>query len=209
MSGVDKDTGEVLPIDHPEDGYDVTFEKNGTGMKTRYEGVSIARRSSPLGKREWLEFAMDNPIPDQLVYYPYEHIAKAFGGKSAHSSDRGDKDRDRDDDRRRDRDSDKDRDRDDDRRSRDRDDDRSSKGRREEPELTWASIHDMTARELKDLIEDQRLKIDPKEAKDDEDLADWICEDLKIKKEERKEERRRPDDDMDEKLAKMRERRRD
>lgn len=221
---MDKDSGEVLPIDHPEDGYDVTFEKNGKGVNTKYEAAAIARRSSPLGKAEWLEYAMENPLPDMLVYYDYDYIAKAFGGKGSHSSsrdrdddrgrDREDKGRDRDDDRRRDRD-----DKPDDRRSsRGRDDERDSG--RKDAELTWETIHEMTKRELEALVEDERLtKVDPKEAKDTEDLADWICDEMKVTK---KSARRRPDDedkdargggkgdeDLDRKMRDMRERRRD
>lgn len=213
----DRSSGEVLLIDHPEEGYDVTFEKNGTGKTTKYEGVAIARRSSPLGKAAWLDFAVENPLPDQLQYYDYDHIAKVFNGKGQH---RGDRDRDDDDrgSRGRDRDDDRGRDRDDDRGSRDRgrdrdDDDRGSRGRdREEstsrrrneiayedrPDVgrdvepsgrrgqssapTWESIHEMTGQELEDLIDQENLKINPNDAKSDDELADWICEDLKIVK---------------------------
>lgn len=180
----DRTTGEVLEIDHPNNGYDITFEKKGSKNRTEYLGVSVARRSSELGKDEWLDFAIDNPLPDQLQYFDYDHIAKVFGGQGAH---KGSRDRDRDEDRGgRDRDRDeapRGRDRDDDRGSRGRDEDRgSSRGRSSEPELTWDSIHDMTGNELEDLIDQENLDIDPKEAKDDEDLADWICEELKIDK---------------------------
>jgi hypothetical protein len=216
---VDKQSGEVLPIDHPEDGYDIFFEKNGKGINTKYEGVAIARRSSPLGKAAWLDFAVENPLPDQLQYFDYDYIAKAFGGGGAHKeSDRGG-DRDRDNDRGRDRDRDDDRrgnrERDNSAREDDRNDrrerDREERGRsREEPELTWESIHSMKPRELEDLIEQERLKINPKEAKDDEDLADWICEEMKLKKAERSSRRASIDDDEGaDRLRRMRERRGD
>lgn len=197
---IDKETREVLPIDHPEDGYDIIFEKSGSKMLTKYDGVQIARRSSPLGKRAWLENAMDNPLPDQLKVFDAEHIAKVFGagGPQRDSRDRNDdrdrgRDRDRDD---RDRDRDgrgRGRDRDDDRdrdRSRDRDDrddrgrDRDDRGssRRDDDAPTWRSVHAMTHTELEDLIELKRLPIKPREAKDDDDLADWVCDELKLKK---------------------------
>ena len=38
-------------------------------------------------------------------------------------------------------------------------------------EVTWDSVHDMTRSELEDLIDQERLDIKPREAKDDEDLA--------------------------------------
>lgn len=236
---VDRDTGEVLPIDSPRDGYDVLFERTGKGKNTKYEGVSIARRSSPLGKDEWLDFAVDNPLPDQLQYFDYDHIARAFGGKASkrHDEDgREDRDqrgsgRDRDDDSRNRRVSDsedgrgssRDRDRDeerdfDGRRGRDRDSGRGSSRDKSDdaPELTWESVHDMTKSELRDLVDDRRLKIDPADAKDAEDLADMICEELEIKKrrarasdEDDKPTRRRVEDGDDEKLERMRERRRE
>jgi hypothetical protein len=219
---VDKTTGAILPVDHPDEGFDITFEKNGQGIHTKYEAPSIARRDSPLGKREWLDYAIDNPLPDQLVFYDADHIAKAFGGGSG-PSDRSRDDRDRDGDRGRDRDrDDRGRDRDDGRdRDRGRDDreDRrgSSRDRDEKPTLTWESVHDMRRREMEDLVESENLKIKPKEAKDDEDLADWICEEMGLKKGERSERRRaddsgdrgRDDRDDDDRLARMRERLRD
>lgn len=194
---IDKDTREVLPIDHPEDGYDIVFEKSGSKLTTKYDGVQVARKSTPLGKRAWLENAMDNPLPDQLKVFDYEHIAKVFG---ARGQQRDSRDRDRDDDRGRDRD--RDRDRDDDRgRGRDReetrgrsrdDDDRRGRGddrgrdrdRERDDEPTWKSVHQMTRTELEDLIELKRLPIKPREAKDDDDLADWVCEEMKLKEDE-------------------------
>lgn len=225
---VDKASGEVLNIDDPEEGYDVEFRKDGEKRNTKYTGVSIARRSSPLGKEEWLDFAVDNPIPDVLQYYSYDEIKKAFGGGGAHRE----RDRDREDDRSdrgasrggRDRDREesqfRDRGRDDDRGSarRGRDDDEG--GRRggrdrdravEKPDLTWEAVHEMTSDELDALVEsDDRLAdIKPNDAKDDEELADWICEDLKLEKAPANTRRRitQPDDEAGDKLSKMREQR--
>lgn len=198
---MDKRTGEVLNIDHAFEGYDIEFEKEGQGARTKYSGVSVARKSSELGDERWLDYARDNLLPEKLVFYDYQTIAKAFGGGDADRSRRERDDggsrgsRDRDDDRgsSRSRD-DSDRGRSDDRRdsgrsSRGRDDgDRpSSRGRDrdsggEEPKLTWESVHAMTGRELEDLIEIEDLKINPDDAKDDDELADWICEDLKLEK---------------------------
>jgi hypothetical protein len=179
---VDKSNGEVLPIDHPDEGYDVEFEKKGAKDRTEYLGVAIARRSSPLGRNEWLDHAIDAPLPDQLNYFEYEHIAKVFGGGGgARDSGRGASEREGQTGR-----------------TRSHDDDRGSRGSsREQAETpsrrgssrtseapSWDSVHAMTGDELEDLIDQERLDIDPKEAKDDEDLADWICEEMKLKKEE-------------------------
>lgn len=213
---VDRDTGEVLPIDHHEEGYDVVFEKKGAKDRTEYLGVQLSRRSSPADNDDALDFITEHPLDSMLVYYPYDHIAKAFGksGGGAGSSSR-----DRDDERGG---SSRDRDRDDERGGRDRDDGGSrGRGRTSEPEYTWESIHGMTARELDDLIDDQRLRIDPKEAKDDDDLADWICDEMGIKKPEAKprervstretsrDEEKGGKGDHEDRLANIRNRRRD
>jgi hypothetical protein len=223
---VDKENGAVLQIDHPEDGYDVEFEKSGKGARTEYLAVQIARRSTPLGDDRWLEYAQDNPLPDQLNYFDYDHIAKALGGGGSHKSK---SDRDRDDDRgsSRDRGRDGDRGRGDDRddrgRDRGRDDDRGGRDdpparggrdrdddRRKDEGPTWASVHEMRHRELEDLIDQERLKIKASEAKDDEDLADWICDELGLKKPaERRRDADKDDDSTDSKLRDMRRRRED
>ncbi len=82
----DSDTGEILKIDHPEEGYDVEFTKKGSKLTTEYGGIAIVRRSTPLSEdddeaAEWLQFVTDNPIPTVLERkYDYDYIKKVFGG---------------------------------------------------------------------------------------------------------------------------------
>lgn len=177
---VDKKSGEVLAIDHPDEGYDVSFEKSGSQKKTRYEGAQIARRESELGNPDWLDQAVDLPLPEVLVYYEYDHIKAEFGGGAGPQKSSRDRESSRDRDERpsRDRDEPKGRDRDE-RPSRD-----SGRNTKSEPDLTWESIHAMTGQELDDLVELEKLDINPNDAKDDEDLADWICDEMKIVKQE-------------------------
>lgn len=211
---IDKRGGELLPIDHPEDGYDVDFERTGKGRNTKYVGLSIARRSSPLDNDEALDFAVANPLPTILQYYDYEHIAKVFGGGGASS---GSRDRDRSDDRDsgdRGRGSDGGRGRDsgggergarDSGRGRDHEDRDARGSAKEDPELTWDTVHAMNYDELCDLVDTQKLDIDPDKSKNDEDLADWVCEEMRIKKEERASRGGRGDDgDAEDRLARMR-----
>jgi hypothetical protein len=83
----DEDTGARLKIDHPEDGYDVTFDKSGKGKTgTKYSAVSISRNPSFLCEdedveAEWLEFTNDNPIPTTFDIRPAEYLAKVFGAQ--------------------------------------------------------------------------------------------------------------------------------
>ena len=209
---VDKKSREVLAIDDPEEGYDVEFDKRGKGIGTKYEGIAISRRPSPLGKDEWLDFALDNPLPDILVFHDQAHIEKVFGGGSAR---RGDGDRDRGDSRNRDsdrgsrdrddRDSgrgrgdagddggrgrgdrDRDRGRDDRDSGRDRGD-RGSSGRsssrRSEPEVpTWSDLERMEGEELDKVVKDHDLDINPNDANSDEELREDIAKALKIDRE--------------------------
>ena len=79
----DRTTGEILWIDDPESGYDVDFSRQGTGLTTKYVGLQIARRATPLHRDEskvaqWLKFIVDNPLRDILVYREYERIHKAL-----------------------------------------------------------------------------------------------------------------------------------
>jgi hypothetical protein len=78
---VDKRTGEVYAIDDPVEGYDVSFERKGTGLKTEYLGLQIARRSSDLGNDDWLDYAEQHPIPDLFLFYDYDHIKDQFSGR--------------------------------------------------------------------------------------------------------------------------------
>lgn len=197
---VDKRTGEVLPIDHPDDGYDVMFERTGKGPRTEYVGVSIDRKSSPLDNDKALDFAQEHPLPSLLKFYPYDHIASVFdggsppaGGRDRRRDDDGDDDRHGSGHSRSDRGG---RDRDDRGAGRrgDGDDRRDKRSSAQEDEHTWESIHEMNYDELCDLVDSQKLDIDPDKAKTDEDLADWICEEMKI---DQPRKRSRDDDDDD------------
>lgn len=84
---INKRTGEAILIDDPEEGYDFEFQREGTGLNTRYIGKQIARQQSPISddrkqQDAWLEFISDHPIPDALNFYDYEYIAKVFSGKA-------------------------------------------------------------------------------------------------------------------------------
>ena len=80
---IHKRTGEVIPIDDPEEGYDVYFSRSGKGIKTKYHGIEIDRDSSPALDNEeeleelveWLE---ENPLPEALNFSDYDHIKKVF-----------------------------------------------------------------------------------------------------------------------------------
>lgn len=84
---IDPSSGEVLPVDDPADGYDLNFNREGEGLKTKYKGIQFSRRSSPLADDQdvgdkWLQYVVDHPIDECLVYHEYDHIVKVFAGQA-------------------------------------------------------------------------------------------------------------------------------
>ena len=100
---VNERTGEILMIDHPDKGYDVTVKRTGTGpKKTKYFGQSIARDDSPIHdservQDEILDFVKENPVPDTLNYYDYDYLQGVLSGTVAEKDEVLDKDVDEED----------------------------------------------------------------------------------------------------------------
>lgn len=90
-AAIDEDTNEALPLDDPEEGYDIRFNKEGKGKMTRYSGITVARRVSPICDDEakmeqWLEFIVENALEKCIIVYHYDHIKSVFTGKSVAST---------------------------------------------------------------------------------------------------------------------------
>jgi hypothetical protein len=88
----DKETGEVYALDHPDEGYDVSFDVEGQGQTKKYVGVRLARRASPLSDDDkqaaaWLQHIVDYQIPEELVLHTYEEMKQAFEGKPKKGED--------------------------------------------------------------------------------------------------------------------------
>lgn len=91
----DKQTGAWLQITDPNEGYDISFRREGSGLNTEYVGEDVARNPSPLSEKDtqqeaWLNFAADNPLPDQFVIQDYEYLDRIFRGKRGSKQDRAD-----------------------------------------------------------------------------------------------------------------------
>lgn len=119
----DRRSGELYVIDRPNDGYDVTFEKSGKGITTKYSGFQIARRPSSVDE-DHLDYVDENPLPIVLLERSYAEVKELFEGGT---------DPDEDDEKP----AKRPRDREEERptRTRDRDEDRPTRtARRSEPE---------------------------------------------------------------------------
>ena len=86
----DRKTGHPILVDHPDEGFDIVFNRTGKDKtNTVYSGVEVMRDPSPIHEDikiqdKWLDYIADNPLPSVLNFYPAEHIEKVlFGKKSA------------------------------------------------------------------------------------------------------------------------------
>ena len=85
QQAVDPRTGEVLYIDDPEEGYDISFVSEGSGIKTKYSGLKIVHRPSTLSKDDddidaWLDHIEDHTLPECLNIFDGKYIEKIFSG---------------------------------------------------------------------------------------------------------------------------------
>lgn len=177
---VDERTREVIPLDDPEEGYDVTFKKTGKGRNTKYVGLQIARRPSDLGRdaEEWLDYITDSPLPAVYVLKDYEHIESAFQGginvRSRMEDDDDPKDKDRGGRDRGDRGG-RDRGR---RDSRDRDSGRGGRGGRgdkaEADILTEEELLELDWEDLADIVDQRNLDVDSDEFEGDSRMDSFV-----------------------------------
>lgn len=75
----DPRTGELYFIDDPENGYDLSFEKQGDQLTTKYVGIQLARRPSSIDQ-DFLDYVVECELPDTLQFMEYDDIQKLFEG---------------------------------------------------------------------------------------------------------------------------------
>lgn len=75
----DRRTGEIFDIVSPDSGYEIAFERQGEGVNTRYIGLQLGRKKSPV-EDKYLDYVMDNPIEDTLRWRDYDEIQALFQG---------------------------------------------------------------------------------------------------------------------------------
>ena len=76
----DRLTGELYQIDHPEAGFDVSFEKEGEQRNTKYFGYQLARRASEVDQKH-LDYVIQNPAPSTLLWRTYDEVKALFEGE--------------------------------------------------------------------------------------------------------------------------------
>ena len=81
----DEETGAILKIDHPNEGFDVTFIRTGSQRNTDYTAPQVVRKPSYVSEEEeeqtgWLTFITENPLPSVINKFSYEYVSKVFSG---------------------------------------------------------------------------------------------------------------------------------
>jgi len=93
---IDEDTKDVIFIDGTADGHDVRFYREGTGLNTTYDPSKMkVLKPSNIHEDEgveqdWLDFIYDNPIPETLNFYEYDHIKATFDGQAGRQDEDAD-----------------------------------------------------------------------------------------------------------------------
>ena len=75
----DRQTGELFQIDHPDSGYDISFDVEGEKPMIKYVGWQIARRSSPVDQA-YLDYILKNPLDTVLAWRTYEEVKALLEG---------------------------------------------------------------------------------------------------------------------------------
>ena len=78
----DPRSGEVYMLDDPDNGYDVSFEKTGDKLTTKYTGVQLARKPSFV-EQDFLDYIEAAPLPDCLLWRDYDELKALYEGGSA------------------------------------------------------------------------------------------------------------------------------
>jgi len=87
----DRESGELLQIDNPEEGYNVSFQREGTTQTTtRYSGFQTSRKPSAI-EESWLEYVVAHPVPTTFVHRTYEEVKALFEGADNKGEDEEEK----------------------------------------------------------------------------------------------------------------------
>lgn len=97
--GIDEDSGKVLPIDHPDEGFDIRIKRAGAGLKTKYFGIAIDREPSPItdDTKEWnkiMDFIEGNPIPEVLHFFENDYLSRIINEEVEEKDEDADEDED-------------------------------------------------------------------------------------------------------------------
>lgn len=144
-----KKTGQIYNVDDPDEGYDISFQKKGKGVTTKYETIDLDRESSDLGENgdDWLDYIVNNPLPSMLDIKDQSYIQNVFTG-GFNKDDQEDQESDSDGD--------------------------NEKESQPDSSLSEMDIRSMDEDELDELVLERKLGIDKDDFESLDDYADEI-----------------------------------
>lgn len=82
---INRRSGSVLPVDNPDVGYDLTINRQGTGLNTRYTGIQFDREPTSISDDadkwdEIMDFVNNNPLDSVLKFYDYDYLKNVVEG---------------------------------------------------------------------------------------------------------------------------------
>ncbi len=78
----DKRTGEVYLLDHPDQGYDISFDRTGEKRNVKYVGIQISKKASSVSQQA-LDYIQAHPLPSILWKRTPAEVAAIFGARPA------------------------------------------------------------------------------------------------------------------------------
>lgn len=76
----DRKSGELYFIDDHERGYDISFDKEGEGVTTKYTGFQLDRNPSSVDAKH-IDYILEHPVPTVLNWRTYEEVQSLFEGQ--------------------------------------------------------------------------------------------------------------------------------
>lgn len=80
----DRQTGELYQLDHPEEGFDISFDVEGEAQTRKYTGFQLARRASSVAEAH-LTYVVEHPLPDCLIWRNYSEVMELLANVPSHS----------------------------------------------------------------------------------------------------------------------------
>lgn len=71
--------GEIYLLDDPDEGYNISFEKQGESIATKYVGIKLDRKPTSVDS-DIIEYIVEEPLPQVLVYLTYDEIKRIYEG---------------------------------------------------------------------------------------------------------------------------------
>jgi hypothetical protein len=102
ITSMEDEDGEIVEIDHPEEGCDILFNKEGQAKRTKYQGIRLGKVrpivKDPDRQEEILEEITEMDLTKVFKFYEPEYLQGVLEGTVSKDNEDDDEDEDDDDD---------------------------------------------------------------------------------------------------------------